>query len=202
MSSSLSQCFCHSHHKKSPKVFSDRKLHTTCSVPLILQQQSGRHMLDCCRDSLHVWAGSKQTASVHVSQKARCAQVIILVDSDWAGDAPDRRSTTGMVITWREAEYYAFPVDFAFSGNTLKLTVYSDASAARAFGKRRAERLVCLVVTRFLRVQERIKLKTLYIRCVEGKTNPADESTAKTRDFAAPQTTQRTMRVGEWTQAL
>ena len=148
-------------------------------------------------------AGSPRMTVEFVQQEPKDAMLEVLVDSDWAGDVGCRRSTSGMVVmrgahllrhsstlqaaiglSSAEAEYYALvrgacyglgmQAYYADWHMQLALRVHSDSSSARAFAKRQGLGKQRHVMTRFLWLQERVKLRHLEIRCVEGTQNPAD----------------------------
>ncbi len=83
-----------------------------------------------------------------------------------------------------EAEYYALVRGSCFGLGmqayfedwdiNLRLRVHSDSSSARSFAKRRGLGKQRHVMTRFLWIQERVRLKHLTIVCIDGKKNPAD----------------------------
>ena len=59
-------------------------------------------------------------------------------------------------------------------GIQLRLTIHSDSSSARSVAKRQGLGKQRHVMTRFLWVQERVRLKHFMIKCIDGKQNPAD----------------------------
>ena len=83
-----------------------------------------------------------------------------------------------------EAEYYALVRGSCFGLGMqayyedwdikLRLRVHSDSSSARSFAKRRGLGKQRHVMTRFLWIQERFRLKYLTIVCIDGKKSPAD----------------------------
>ena len=119
------------------------------------------------------------------------------------GDLLTRRSTSGLVImrgnhllrhsstlqipiglNSGESEYYALVQGAAYSlgtqamhedwGLKLTLTILSDSSSARSFSKRRGLGKQRHVQTRFLWLQDRVKLNHLTVVVVKGTENPAD----------------------------
>merc|ERR1711953_871042 len=83
-----------------------------------------------------------------------------------------------------ESEYYALVHGSAYSlgtqamhedwGLKLSLTILSDSSSARSFSKRRGLGKQRHVQTRFLWLQDRVKLNHVTVRVVKGTENPAD----------------------------
>ena len=83
-----------------------------------------------------------------------------------------------------EAEYYALVRGACFGlgmqsyyadwNIELRLRIYSDSSSARAFAKRQGLGKQRHVMTRFLWIQERVRMKHFEIMCIDGKSNPAD----------------------------
>ena len=148
-------------------------------------------------------AGARRRVQVYRRQRPEDAHLEAIVDSDWAGDVTSRRSTTGMAImrgshllrhsatlqasiglSSAEAEYYALVRGSCFGLGMqayyedwdikLRLRVHSDSSSARSFAKRLGLGKQRHVMTRFLWIQERVRLKHLTIVCIDGKKNPAD----------------------------
>ena len=148
-------------------------------------------------------AGARRRVQIYRRQRPGEAQLEAVVDSDWAGDVSSRRSTTGMALmrgshllrhsatlqasiglSSAEAEYYALVRGACFGLGMqsyfedwdipLRLRVHSDSSSARAFAKRQGLGKQRHVMTRFLWIQERVRLKHFEIVCIEGKLNPAD----------------------------
>ena len=139
----------------------------------------------------------------YVRQDSRMARLICHTDSDWAGEAISRRSTSGMVIrrgahlvrhsstlqtstalSSAEAEYYAMTKGAAYSlgiqslfkdwSLDLGIELYCDSSSARSFAKRRGLGKNRHIDTRYLWLQERIALKHLKLFSVPTTDNPAD----------------------------
>ena len=136
-------------------------------------------------------------------QEVKDAHIEVIGDSDWAGEVGTRRSTTGMAVmrgkhllrhsstlqasiglSSAEAEYYALVRCACYGLGTqsyfqdwnmeLSLRCHSDSSSARSFAKRRGLGKQRHVMTRFLWLQERVRLKHLVIVSIPGKQNPAD----------------------------
>lgn len=147
--------------------------------------------------------GAPRKTIEYPRQDARDAILKVFVDSDWAGDVGTRRSTTGMAmmrgqhllrhsstlqasigLSSAEAEYYALVRGGCFGLGMqsyfddwdlhLRIRIYSDSSSARAFAKRRGLGKQRHVMTRFLWLQERVRMKHLEVACVNGKQNCAD----------------------------
>ena len=148
-------------------------------------------------------AGARRRVLIYERQRPKDAHLEAIVDSDWAGDVSTRRSTTGMAImrgshllrhsatlqasiglSSAEAEYYALVRGACFGLGMqayfedwdikLRLRVHSDSSSARSFAKRLGLGKQRHVMTRFLWIQERVRLKHFQIVCIDGKKNPAD----------------------------
>ena len=148
-------------------------------------------------------AGERRRVQVYQRQRPEDAHLEVLVDSDWAGDVGCRRSTTGMAImrgkhllrhsatlqasvglSSAEAEYYALVRGACFGlgmqsyyadwNIELRLRIHSDSSSARAFAKRQGLGKQRHVMTRFLWIQERVRMKHFEIMCIDGKSNAAD----------------------------
>ena len=91
---------------------------------------------------------------------------------------------TSVGLSSAEAEYYAMVRGGCFGLGVqsyfddwnmhLKVRVHSDSSAARAVAKRRGLGKMRHVMTRYLWLQERIKMQHLTVVCIDGKSNPAD----------------------------
>ena len=142
-------------------------------------------------------------ACCYYRQEVSAAHLRVYVDSDHAGDLLTRRSTSGMIImrgkhrlrhsstlqgpigmNSGESEYYALVHGSAYSlgtqsmfedwGLRLNLTILSDSSSARPFAKRRGLGKQRHVQTRFLWLQDRVKMNHLVITVVLGTENPAD----------------------------
>ena len=83
-----------------------------------------------------------------------------------------------------ESEYYALTEGSAYAlgtqamyadwGLTLSLTILSDSSSARSFSKRRGLGRQRHVQTRFLWLQDRVRLGHITVEVVKGTENPAD----------------------------
>lgn len=148
-------------------------------------------------------AGARRKAIVYEKQSPKDAQLEVIVDSDWAGCLRTRRSTSGMCmmrgkhllrhsstlqcsigLSSPEAEYYALvrgacyglgmQAHYADLGISVKLRVYSDSSSARSFAKRQGLGKQRHVQTRFLWLQDRVRLKHVEVRSIPGTANPAD----------------------------
>jgi hypothetical protein len=129
--------------------------------------------------------------------------VRVQVDSDWGGELKTRRSTTCMALmrgrrllrhsstlqqsvglSSAESEYYAMVKGACYGLGTqsylkdlnidVALQVYSDSSSARSFSKRQGLWKMRHVMTRFLWLQERVRLEHLAVICIKGEDNPAD----------------------------
>jgi hypothetical protein len=147
--------------------------------------------------------GRPRTVLKYRRQDPENAKILVYSDSDWAGDAVTRRSTSGMVIkrgehlirhsstmqttiglSSAEAEYYALTKGVAYSlgiqslfkdwGLNLEIEAFSDSSSAIAFAKRRGLGKNRHVATRYLWLQERIALKHLKVLKIGTDDNPAD----------------------------
>jgi hypothetical protein len=83
-----------------------------------------------------------------------------------------------------EREYYAMVKGACYGLGTqsylmdwnidVALQVYSDSSSARSLSKRQGLGNVKHVMTRFLWLQERVRLAHLEAICIKGEENPAD----------------------------
>ena len=147
--------------------------------------------------------GRPRTRLEYHEQDARGARLLCHVDSDWAGEQTQRRSTSGMVLrrgghllrhsatvqstvglSSGEAEFYALTKGAAHGlgtqaafkdiGLEVALTVFSDSSAARSMASRRGLGRCRHVQTRFLWLQERVALGHLRLATVAGTANVAD----------------------------
>jgi hypothetical protein len=126
-----------------------------------------------------------------------------IVDSDAAGDAVTRRSTTGVTLmvgqhllrhgsnlqsviglSSAESEYYAMTKGAALGlglqavfeewGLAMKFELHSDSSAARAFASRRGLGKMRHVQTRYLWLQERVARGDITVVRVHTDANVAD----------------------------
>jgi hypothetical protein len=142
------------------------------------------------------------TANVMKQQKMPNT-IRVYVDTDHAGCAITRRSTTGMVmmlgmhtvktacnlqstiaLSSGESEWYGLvkgsAVGLGFQSLLLdwnidlKLEVLSDSSAARGFSQRKGLGKMRHIQTRYLWVQERVHEGHLKISAIKGTQNPAD----------------------------
>ena len=142
------------------------------------------------------------TANV-MKEQGEVSKIKVCVDTDHAGCALTRRSTTGLAtllgghctshksnmqstigLSSGESEWYglvkgsaaglALQSHLADWGEILPLEVCSDSSAARGFAQRRGLGKMRHVQTRYLWVQERVKEGHLTIVPIRGKNNPAD----------------------------
>ena len=142
-------------------------------------------------------------ACCYYRQEISDAHLRIFVDSDHAGDLLTRRSTSGMAnmrgkrllrhsstlqgpigMNSGESESYALAHGSAYSlgtqsmhedwGLRLSIATLSDSSSARSFSKRRGLGKQRHVQTRFLWLQDRVKLGHLSVVTVLGTENPAD----------------------------
>jgi len=136
----------------------------------------------------------------------KCPNVLTLgcrSDSDWAGDAVTRRSTSGVTIRLQgalvrhsatlqavtslssaEAEFYALSKAAQMAlglqsylgdlGVMAHVELGTDSSGAKAFSERRGVGRMRHISTRYLWLQERIQAKHLRIRKVLGEDNEAD----------------------------
>jgi len=136
----------------------------------------------------------------------KCPSVLTIgcrSDSDWAGDAVTRRSTSGVTIRLQgalvrhsstlqavtslssaEAEFYAcskaaqmalgLQSYLADWGVVARIEIGTDSSGAKAFSERRGVGRMRHIATRYLWMQERIQAKHLRIRKVAGEDNEAD----------------------------
>ena len=125
------------------------------------------------------------------------------VDTDHAGDAITRRSTTGLAsmlgkhtvktssnlqstisLSSGESEWYGMVKRAAVGlglqslledwGLKLEVIVLSDSSAARGFSQRVGLGKMRHVQTRYLWLQERVKEGHIRVLAIRGKNNPAD----------------------------
>ena len=132
-----------------------------------------------------------------------------VVDSDAAGDAVTRRSTTGVTLVMgqhllrhgsnlqsviglssAESEYYAMTKGAALGlglqaaleewGLVTKLELHSDSSAARAFASRRGLGKMRHVQTRYLWLQERVARGDVAVVRIHTDANMADILTKAT----------------------
>jgi len=124
-------------------------------------------------------------------------------DSDWAGDAVNRRSTSGLTIRLQrylvkhistlqgvtslsstEAEFHACSKAAQVSlgaqsyledwGLTCDIVLMTDSSGAKAFSERRGIGALRHISTRYLWLQERIHMKHLRTQKILGTDNEAD----------------------------
>ena len=153
------------------------------------------------------------------------SKITSTVDSDFAGDIKNRKSTTGQILrlgkhvvktssnlqstvslSSGEAEYYgmvkgaASPLGLqallADWGIEATITVESDSSAARAFASRRGLGHLRHVQTCYLWLQERAKRNHLKLKAVKGAKNYADVLTKVT---TAARSSEVLGRLGFWT---
>ena len=125
------------------------------------------------------------------------------VDTDHAGDAITRRSTTGLAtrlgrhtvktssnlqstvsMSSGESEWYGMVKGAAVGlglqslladwGLEMEVIVLSDSSAARGFSQRVGLGKMRHVQTRYLWLQERVKEGHIRVLAIRGKNNPAD----------------------------
>jgi hypothetical protein len=83
-----------------------------------------------------------------------------------------------------ESEYYAMVKGACYGLGTqsylmdwdikVNLEVYSDSSSARSFAKRQGLGKMRHIMTRYLWMQERVRLGHLQVICIKGDENPAD----------------------------
>ena len=148
--------------------------------------------------------GAPRRALHYPAQEPNDADIIVHVDSDWAGDPVSRRSTTGVILrrgrhllrhsstvqnviglSSAESEYYALTKGgcsglglqshLADWGLQLQLTLYTDSSSARAVAARRGVgKNTRHIQTRLLWLQERVAAKHLRVLKVATEDNPAD----------------------------
>lgn len=133
-------------------------------------------------------------------------EVSIYADSDWAGDAETRRSTTAVLemigphavdccsvsqgavaLSSGEAELGAINRAaagglqtreiLACFGLDLKLVIYSDSSAGRAMTQRRGAGKVRHLEVKDLWLQEKVRRQLLKVAAVRSEVNPADVGT-------------------------
>ena len=124
-------------------------------------------------------------------------------DSDWAGEATRRRSTSGMIIrrgkhlirhtstlqsvlalSSAEAEFYALTKGAAYAlgvqslfndwGVQVDITMFTDSSSGLSFSSRRGLGKMRHIQTRFLWLQDLVASKALNVRKILGTLNPAD----------------------------
>ena len=131
------------------------------------------------------------------------ATLTVYTDSDWAGDALRRRSTTGLAIlrgshllrhasalqttiglSSAEAEYYAVTrgascalglrAFFADLGVQVAIVMRCDSSAAAAVATRKGLGRLRHLHTRHLWLQDRVERKEIRLEWLPGSLNPAD----------------------------
>jgi len=153
------------------------------------------------------------------------SKVTSTVDSDFAGDIKNRKSTTGQILrlgkhvvktssnlqstvslSSGESEYYGMVKGAASAlglqalladwGIEATITLESDSSAARAFASRRGLGRLRHVQTRYLWLQERAKRNHLKLKAVKGKSNYADVLTKVT---TVARSSEVLGRLGFWT---
>ena len=137
-------------------------------------------------------------------QEPSKAHLEVHVDSDWAGDTPARRSTTGVIVrrgqhllrhsstvqnviglSSAESEYYALTKGgcsglglqslFADWNLKLQLSLHADSSSAKAIASRTGfGKSTRHIQTRMLWLQERVAAKHLRVMKVASESNPAD----------------------------
>jgi hypothetical protein len=136
--------------------------------------------------------------------EAEAKELRVYVDSDWAGCAKTRRSTSGGVLmvgrhvlrTWSvtqavtalssaEAEFYAM-IEGGTRGIGLKnmlnelggdfteVVLFTDSSAAKGFSSQRGLSKIRHIETKDLWLQEAVKDKRIKLMTVPGTANPAD----------------------------
>ena len=142
---------------------------------------------------------------------AQTDMIDVYVDSDWAGDRQQRKSTSaGLVIvggivvkSWSrtqrgrslssaEAEYYAIVTGAAEAlavqalaeelGWKMSVRVHTDSSAAKAVASRRGLGKLRHIELKYLWVQELLQEQRIAIKKINGLDNPADCLT-KPKDF-------------------
>ena len=152
-------------------------------------------------------------------------KITATVDSDFAGDIVNRKSTTGLILrigrhvvktssnlqstvslSSGEAEYYGMVKAAAAAlglqalmrdwGFDAQIAIESDSSAARSFASRRGLGRLRHVQTRYLWLQERVKLGHVKLHAVAGTNNYADVLTKVT---AASRLTEVLGKLGFWT---
>jgi len=146
----------------------------------------------------------------------------VLEDSDHAGCAVTRKSTTGLAVMFGrhclkhlsnlqstialssgESEYYAL-VKAAQVGLGMRalledlgievtLSIHSDSSAARGHVGRLGLGKMRHIQTRYLWVQERIRDGHFAVVCIKGKDNPAD---LLTKPLSSPERDKHLKRLG------
>jgi len=160
------------------------------------------HMVQLKRLGRYLKGRPKCVLQYH-RQDPQSARLRVHTDSDWAGEAITRRSTSGMVVrrglhlirhsstlqtsiglSSAEAEYYAMTKGAAYGLGIqslfrdwkidLEIELYCDSSSARSFAKRRGLGKQRHIDTRYLWLQERVALKHLKVLCVRTDENPAD----------------------------
>lgn len=151
-------------------------------------------------------------------------KITATVDSDFAGDLASRKSTTGLILrlgrhvvktssnlqstvslSSGESEYYGMVKAAAAAlglqalmkdwGLEAQIVIESDSSAARSFASRRGLGRLRHVQTRYLWLQERVKLGHVALRAVAGAKNYADVLTKVT---AASRLQEVLGRLGFW----
>ena len=142
---------------------------------------------------------------------ARTDIIDVYVDSDWAGDKQQRKSTSGGLVivggtvikSWSriqrgrslssaEAEYYAIVTGTAEAlavqalaeemGWNMSVRVHTDSSAAKAVASRRGLGKLRHIELKYLWVQELVQDRRIMIKKIDGLNNPADCLT-KPKDF-------------------
>ena len=134
---------------------------------------------------------------------ARTDMIDVYVDSDWAGDRQQRKSTSGGLVivggiavkSWSrtqrgrslssaEAEYYAIVTGVAEApavqalaeemGWKMSVRVHTDSSAAKAVASRRGLGKLRHIELKYLWVQELVREQRIAIKKINGLDNPAN----------------------------
>ena len=132
---------------------------------------------------------------------AQTAMIDVYVDSDWAGDRQQRKSTSGglvivggiVVKSWSrtqrgrslssaKAEYYAIVTGAAEAlavqalaeelGWKMSVRVHTDSSAAKAVASRRGLGKLRHIELKYLWVQELVQEPRIAIKKINGLDNP------------------------------
>ena len=148
--------------------------------------------------------GAPRRALQYPAQDPSTANIVVHVDSHWAGDPVTRRSTTGAIVrrgchllrhsstvqnviglSSAESEYYALTKGGCAGwgiqshlvdwGLQLPLLLHTDSTGAKAVAARRGVgKSTRHIQTRLLWLQERVAAKHLRVIKVPTECNPAD----------------------------
>ena len=136
-------------------------------------------------------------------QRRAGADLHVFVDSDWAGNVQNRKSTSGMIIargkhvlrhsstlqgpralSSAEAEFYAQTKGAAYALGLqsfyadwdvrVEIIMHTDSSSGLSFSSRRGLGKMRHIETRYLWLQDMVAYRAVQIRKIDGKKNPAD----------------------------